>query len=124
MGTFGAVSVGDLRCYSIERPYKPNAGMISAVPAGAYTLQLNARIKRYELTDVPLRKPLRISVANTIDDLKDPLAIGLGDRLGYMRSSTSKPYRWAVRNSEHALDLFMRELRHEEQALLVIVWEA
>lgn len=113
-GTFGTLTVGDWKCYSVEKPWKDNQPSHSCVPVGTYALALSTYHKggypAYELTHVPGRARILIHRANRATELEGCIAPGTG--LGMLGGD------WAVLNSGVAFDQIMTKLQagsHEIQ---------
>lgn len=70
--TLGTLTVGDLRLYTLERPWRDNATHISCIPEGTYTAvwSRSPRLKKwtYEIRNVAARSGIRIHAGNVVDD--------------------------------------------------------
>jgi len=113
-GVFGTLTVGKITLFTVERPWKDNIPRQSAIPIGIYPLKLGmynrGGYKAYELVmpDDSPRGLIKIHKANTMDQLLG--CIGLGTGRGRMAPKLDMPVRWAVTNSNAALEMFMYEM--------------
>lgn len=101
-GTFGELTVGDFRCYTLEPEWHSN-GPGSCIPEGVYPLQLDfyhaGDYEAYEVTNVPHRSRILIHRGNTEDDLAG--CIALGTETGCLGG------KWAILKSGVAFKQFM-----------------
>lgn len=111
IGTFGILTFGDFKCYTVERPWLENASHVSCIPEGDYTAVLYNSPKFgkvYAITGGTVslyadaqhaRSAILIHPANTMDDLEG--CVGLGSDLGFLNS------KWSVTNSKATIAKFM-----------------
>ena len=96
-GLFGVLSVGDFRCFTVERPWYNNAPNISCIPEGEYRLVLGrynaGGYPAYEFVDVPGRSLIKIHAANLASQIQGCIAPGqwLGRVEGKRAVVRSKP---------------------------------
>ena len=123
-GMFGTLRVGRITLMTVERPWKDNIPSVSAIPPGTYPLKLgmynHGGYKAYELVmpDDSPRGLIKIHRANTMDELKG--CIGLGVGRGYLAPKADLPKRWAVTDSRKALEMFMYEMAGAETGTIKI----
>lgn len=122
-GVFGRLKVRLWEFLSVERPWMENKPNVSCIPCGTYQL-LRSKFYAsaddypcYEIVKVPGRSLIKIHIANTMDDVKG--CIGLGMRSGYIAE------KWAVRNSREAFFAFMREMDGADEGQITIknLWD-
>ncbi len=116
MGVFGQLIVDDWRCYTIERPDHGNQRYVSCIPEGVYELVLG-RFNRggydaWELRNVPGRNLIKIHIANIMHHVSG--CVGLGSGLGFIDGF------WAVTDSRHTFQEFMRKMAPDRQARISI----
>ena len=113
MGTFGRLSVGNYRCFTVELPWFNNIPGESCIPEGRYRLILGRYNKggyaAYEVTGVIDRTRITIQRGNIADDLLGGIALGAA-----LGCSSGK---WAVTGSEKAFFGFMEAMGGDEGAL-------
>ena len=79
-GTLGVLTLGDLRLFSIERPWLNNERNESCIPEGEYDLvwQQSPRFGMcYEVVNVPERSRILFHVANYASDVEGCIGLGL-----------------------------------------------
>lgn len=110
MGTFGELTLGAQKWFTVERPWEGNKPSVSCIPAGTYPIKLGAFYSgdgiggkpdypAYEVLHVPDRAQIKIHKANIALQVKG--CIALGKDLG------TDGLHWAVRRSKEAFDEFM-----------------
>lgn len=131
-GVFGRMLVpGHEVLWTVEDDWKDNEPGESCIPAGQYRLERSFYYKKgyeaFEICDVPGRDRILIHKANTEEDVKG--CIGLGMRLGHMRvdrdEDTGKRNvikRSAV-SSAIAYAKFMTWMEPYDEAEILIEWE-
>ena len=87
---------GKIQAYTLEKPWKGNKPLISAIPNGSYpgTLRYDHTDQwRIELQGVPGRDHVQIHTGNTPDDTEGCILIGkeLGADLCSIKAGTSRP---------------------------------
>ena len=80
--TLGLVAVGEVRVWTLERPWLDNEPGTSCVPCGRYRLVLEPspafQRELWELKDVPGRSETKFHPANLAKELKGCIAPGVG----------------------------------------------
>lgn len=126
-GTFGILTVGNFKCYTVERPWLNNQGQVSCIPEGDYVLVLYNSPKFgkvYAITGctvslfpdaIHARSSVLIHPANTIDDIEG--CIGLGTDTGCINS------KWGVINSVSTIKAFMDSLNGEDNIPMTITFK-
>lgn len=125
-GTFGRLTCGDLRLYTVEQDWENNQPNISCIPNGEYNLSIhespkygkcliihneNLGIAKYKTAGVP-RFGCLMHPANLASQLEGCIAPGMG--LGYYRE------QWSVRSSGKALSKIMDVLGETDEHVLTI----
>ena len=91
-GTLGVLTLGDLRLFSIERPWLDNARNVSCIPEGEYQMVWHQSPRFgmcYEVMDVPDRTRILFHVANYPNDIEGCIGLGLalmGDQVAVASS--------------------------------------
>ena len=119
MGTFGILTLWDLKFYTIEKPWLNNEPWISCIPVGIYTLEMSyfdrGEYPAYEVMNVPGRTDILIHIANIQSNVQG--CIGLGEQLGCING------QWAVLSSKRALRTFHTALEDTDDRTLNISWK-
>lgn len=73
-GTYGRLTSGSFRCFTVERPWIGNAPYHSCIPAGTYlakrgTFASGGGYEDLELVDVPNRDKIEVHAANAPSEL-------------------------------------------------------
>ena len=80
--TLGELSAFTFSCKTLERPYKNNQSMISAIPKGTYIVKwtFSPKLLRYtyQVMDVPSRSGIRIHKGNYFFDIEGCILLGTG----------------------------------------------
>jgi len=129
-GVFGLLSVGHAHLHTVEDDWKNNQPSESCIPAGRYRLVRTAYHKGgYEtfwVTDVPGRSRILIHRANTEEDVKGCIGVGLrrGKLWVHDEDAPGKPLtlKRAVVASREAFEVFMKEMQHHDDAWLTVQW--
>jgi len=122
-GTFGAMTVGEKKFYTVEKPWQNNTPYSSCIPSGEYTLEPHKSLKygnalfmvgngvEYQDSSTAKRFACLIHVANYEVDVVG--CIGLGDKyLGHM-----------VANSKKSIKEFYDLVDPTEPHKLIITWD-
>ena len=110
MGTFGELTLGAQKWFTVERPWENNKPSVSCIPAGTYPIKLGTFYSgdgvggkpdypAYELLNVPNRALIKIHKGNRMLDVRG--CIALGKELG------AEGGMWCVRRSKEAFEEFM-----------------
>lgn len=127
-GTFGQLTIGELKLHTLELPWRSNVPRVSCIPEGVYTLRLRTSdvVKRtsggaftegWEVQDVPNRTHIMIHPGNTIDDIQGCIVPGM--RTGIVEDRTGH-MQWAVVQSRPAFGLLMQALAQRDSWTLDI----
>lgn len=104
MGTFGTLRYGDLKLYTVEKPWVNNERNISCIPEGSYEVKGRKYNKgdyyTYEIVGVPNRTLILVHVANLPEEVEG--CVGIGSGLGAVRN------RWAVTGSQRGFNRLTR----------------
>jgi hypothetical protein len=129
-GVFGLLTVGHVQLRTVEDDWKDNAPGESCIPDGRYrlvrTIYHKGGYETFWVTNVPGRERILIHRANTEEDVKG--CIGVGLRLGTLavhdEDDPTHPLvtKQAVVASHQAHDLFMKEMANTDEAELLITW--
>jgi hypothetical protein len=121
-GTFGILTVGNFRCYTVERPWENNKRNVSCIPEGTYEIELchhhRGDYPTYEILDVPGRSLIKIDIANIMLDVVG--CIGIGEGLGWAKTKTSKVPMWSVTHSKRTHKAFMEAMGYVVKAVIGI----
>lgn len=127
-GTFGILTFGDFRCYTVERPWADNQPWVSCIPVGEYSLEMHDSpkfgmtpiiygntVSKYP-SSIHARSSILIHPANVSNELSG--CIGLGDSMGVMND------KHAVFNSRNTVNFFKNLLNNMETYTVIIQWRA
>ena len=125
MGTFGELTLGAQKWFTVERPWEDNKPSVSCIPAGTYPVKLGAFYSgdgvggkpdypAYEILNVPNRAQIKIHKANIALQVKG--CIALGKDLGV------DGLHWAVRRSADAFQEFMVAAALLAPSEITITW--
>ena len=117
-GTFGCLSIGEARLYTLERPWLGNERSVSCIPEGVYTMGLRTspvvqRTSRgshpqgWEIEDVPGRTFIMIHPGNYVRNSEGCVLIGKG-------FSWSGPEGPMVTHSQDSFVVFMDLMESRE----------
>lgn len=116
-GTFGVISVGGVRLFSGELPWREDENDVSCIPAGSYTcvMTYSSHFKRklYAVTGDVKRSGVRIHPANLVGDRTKGYVsqllgcIALGLKMGRIRNQK------AILVSQTAVRKFQKFLNDE-----------
>jgi len=125
MGTFGELTLGTQKWFTVERPWAQNKPSVSCIPAGVYAVKLGAFYSgdgiggrpdypAYEILNVPGRAQIKIHKANIAIQVKGCVAVGkdLGCDGGH----------WAVRRSADAFQELMTAAALLDPQEITISW--
>lgn len=127
-GTFGILTVGDFKCFTVERPWLDNQSHVSCIPEGDYVASLFNSPKFGKVYSITggtvslfpdgkaLRSTILIHPANTMDDLEG--CIGLGKDHGTINS------KLGVTNSVVTIKAFMAFLGGEDNIPVSITFKS
>lgn len=97
------VGAGGFECFTVEKPWVHNMPRISCIPCGEYKCMLSLFHRRnypaWHVLEVPGRSLIKIHRANTMDEVRGCIALGIGT--GYVDG------RWAVTRSKDAYEEWM-----------------
>jgi len=122
-GTFGRLTYGVFSCFTVECEWQNNTRGISCVPVGEYELRreyyYDGDYNTIGISDVPNREYIKFHIANTEDDLKGCVALGL--ELGFVGANKFKKRKgkWGVLRSKDAFDQFMAAMPKQLPRLLI-----
>ena len=129
-GVFGLLTVGHAQLQTVEDDWRDNQPGESCIPAGRYpllrTIYHKGGYETFWITDVPGRERILIHRANTEEDVKG--CVGVGMRRGTLwvhdEDDPTHPLveKRAVVASREAHALFMKEMAHVDTAEIVIQW--
>lgn len=128
-GVFGLLRLGAFTFFTVEDDWKNNAPGESCIPAGTYQLERSFYHKggyeAFEITGVPGRSRILIHVANTEEDVRG--CVGLGMRVGVLRvpdedNAGVMTKKRAVVESAEAFRRFMRAMAGIDQTTIAISW--
>jgi hypothetical protein len=115
MGVFGELTLGDFKCYTVERPWLDNKPRESCIPEGVYSLELgmynNGGYPAYEIMNVPDRSLIKMHVANNMNDVVG--CVGFGSKLGFYEGL------WSVLDSRGAMNGFMKAMDGEDGQIII-----
>lgn len=115
MGVFGELTVGDFKCYTVERPWLDNKPRESCIPEGVYRLDLGMYNRggypAYEIMDVPDRSLIKMHIANNMNDVVG--CVGFGSDLWYYEKL------WSVSDSGGAMKKFMTAMDGEDGQIVI-----
>lgn len=126
-GTFGVITLGRFRCFTLELPWRDNRPRRSCIPVGTYRCGIvqSPKFGRvYQVFDVPGRSAILIHPANFAGDVDLGLdsqlhgCIALGMRLGAIRNKAGA-MQPVVAVSRPAVSAFMAEAKGEPFTLEV-----
>lgn len=130
-GVFGQLVVGHSQLCTMEDDWNNNLPGESCIPDGHYplrrTMYYHGGYETFEICDVPGRSRILIHRANTEEDVKG--CVGVGMRRGTLwvhdEDSPDHPYveKQAIIASKQAFELFMKEMQHVDEAVLTIQWK-
>jgi hypothetical protein len=129
-GTFGMLTVGQIQLQTVEDDWRNNLAGESCIPAGHYVLKRtiyhHGGYETFWVTDVPGRDRILIHRANTEEDVKGCIGVGLrrGKLAVHDEDDPSHPIvlKDAVVSSHEAHALFMKEMADVDEAGLTVLW--
>jgi hypothetical protein len=122
--TSGYLAVnGTIKAYTLEKPWRGNAPLISAIPGGRYSAILrydHSDQWRIELKDVPDRTNVQIHTGNVPDNSEGCILIGkeLGGDLCSIKAGTSAP---AYRDLKNAFYGTPNPISTPDKTIVVVV---
>jgi hypothetical protein len=132
-GVFGEMFIpgySPLRLFTVEDDWRLNLVGVSCIPAGSYLLHRTVYYKHhyetFEITGVPHRSRCLIHPANTEEDVKG--CVGVGLRLGRITvpfdedTGALRPTKQAVVDSQAAFHQFMDAMSGYDARRIVVSW--
>lgn len=116
-GTYGTLSLGEFRCFTIERPDLGNTPWLSCIPEGLYKAHRGEFSRgrppypNLEIEDVPGRSGIEVHGANLPDELNG--CIALAEALKWQTDAIRGTY------SKRALQKLLAELETDEVYILI-----
>lgn len=129
-GVFGLLTVGTTQLHTVEDDWKDNQPGESCIPAGRYVLRRTTYYaggyETFWITNVPGRSRILIHRANTEEDVKGCVGVGLRRGKLWVRDEDDPAHplveKRAVVSSRQAFAAFMKEMEHVDEAELVVQW--
>lgn len=129
-GVFGLLTVGHVQLHTVEDDDKDNLPGESCIPVGRYRLKRSwyhhGGYECFWVSDVPGRQRILIHRANTEEDVKGCIGVGMRRGTLWVRDEDDPAHpmvgKRAVVASREAYALFMKELQYVDEAMLTVAW--
>lgn len=129
-GVFGLLTAGHTQLHTVEDDWKDNQPGESCIPAGRYplvrTTYYAGGYETFWVQDVPGRSRILIHRANTEEDVKGCIGVGLRRGTLWVADEDDPAHpmveKRAVVASREAFAAFMREMAHVDRAELLVRW--